>query len=53
MLQIKPIRFNCKIYRIKCKIYKREVINLKKIIIYKFEEKNIRDTNKKWKNITI
>ena len=51
MLQIKPIRFNCKIYVIKCKIYKREVINLKKII-YKFE-KNIRDTNEKWNNITI
>jgi hypothetical protein len=52
MLQIKPIRFNCKVYRIKCKIYKREVINLNiyiyiYIYIYIFGKKNIRDTNEK------
>jgi hypothetical protein len=39
MLQIKHLHFNCKNYQIEYKIYKREIINLKKKIIYKFEKK--------------
>jgi hypothetical protein len=55
MLQIKLIRFNCIIYRIKCEIYKRKVISLKiYIYIYIYNlKKKIRDTNEKWKKITI